>query len=152
MANRWVKGLAKALYIARKDSKVYYFKAPNFTYGLLVPIFLFLAFSIGVHREPASLIPGLIALAILFSTTSIEAVSVVLEKETGTIERLLTAPVSLYTIVLGKTLAGLVFGSMISVVLLVPLSIMFGACMHACPDKQVGGNVNNCPIPLFLFS
>jgi len=98
VAKVWVKGVVKAVYVARKDARVYYLKAPNLTYGLLVPIFLFFAFSLGVHTEPPFLNAGMIALSTLFSTTSIEAVSVVLEKEKETFERLLTAPVSMHTI------------------------------------------------------
>ena len=124
VANPWVRGLVRAAYIAKKDAKVYYFKAPNLTYGLIVPIFLFLAFSVGVKMEPAFLVTGLTALSILFSTTSIEAVSVVLEKEKGTFERLLTAPVSMFTVVFGKALAGVLFGLIISLVLLVPSLIL----------------------------
>ena len=46
VASKLVDGFAKAFYIAKKDAKVYYFKAPNFTYGFLMPVSLFLAFSI----------------------------------------------------------------------------------------------------------
>jgi ABC-2 type transport system permease protein len=104
--NEWVAGLVKAFYIAKKDAKVYYFKAPNFTYGLLIPISLFLAFSMAGAIDSRLIVSGLTSLVVLFGTTSIEAVAVVLEKQTGTFERLLTAPVSFFTLVLGKMLAG----------------------------------------------
>jgi ABC-2 type transport system permease protein len=53
-------------------------------------------------------------------------VAVVLEKQTGTFERLLTAPVSFFTILLGKALAGFFFGLVIATVILVPLAIVSG--------------------------
>jgi ABC-2 type transport system permease protein len=62
----------------------------------------------------------------LFGTTSIEAVAVVLEKQTGTFERLLAAPVSFFTILLGKALAGFFFGLVLAAVILVPLALASG--------------------------
>lgn len=125
----WVNGFVKAFYIAKKDAKVYYFKAPNFTYGLLMPVSLFLAFSIAGQIDSALIVSGLTSLVILFGTTSIEAVAVVLEKQTGTFERLLAAPVSFLTILLGKALAGFFFGLILATVILVPLALASGTAV-----------------------
>ena len=124
---KWVNGLVKAFYIAKKDAKVYYFKAPNFTYGLLIPVSLYLAFSMAGNMSSKLIVAGLTSLVMLFGTTSIEAVAVVLEKQTGTFERLLVAPISLFTIVLGKALAGFFFGLILAVVVLFPLAAVSGA-------------------------
>ena len=126
MARTWIQSLIKAFYIAKKDAKVYYFKAPNFTYGLLMPVSLFIAFSIAGQINSSLIVSGLTSLVILFGTTSIEAVAVVLEKQTGTFERLLAAPVSFFTILLGKALAGLFFGLVLATVILVPLTVISG--------------------------
>jgi ABC-2 type transport system permease protein len=116
----------KAFYIAKKDAKVYYFKAPNFTYGLLIPVSLYLAFSMAGNISSTMIVAGLTSLVMLFGTTSIEAVAVVLEKQTGTFDRLLVAPVSLFTIVLGKALAGFFFGLILAGAVLFPLAIISG--------------------------
>jgi ABC-2 type transport system permease protein len=129
VASNWVDGFLKAFYIAKKDAKVYYFKAPNFTYGLLMPVSLFFAFSIAGQVNPNLIVSGLTSLAILFGTTSIEAVAVVLERQNGTFERLIVAPVSFYTIILGKALAGLFFGLILAIGILVPLSILSGTAL-----------------------
>lgn len=129
LASEWVDGFVKAFYIAKKDAKVYYFKAPNFTYGLLMPVSLFLAFSIAGQIDSALIVSGLTSLVVLFGTTSIEAVAVVLEKQTGTFERLLAAPVSFFTILLGKALAGFFFGLVIAAVILVPLAVVSGTAV-----------------------
>jgi len=126
LAKEWINSIAEAFYIAKKDAKVYYFKAPNFTYGLLIPLSLFLAFAMAGQLNPKLIVPGLASLVILFGTTSIEAVAVVLEKQTGTLERLLVAPVSYFALVLGKTLAGFFFGLILSVVILFPLAALSG--------------------------
>jgi ABC-2 type transport system permease protein len=107
--------------------KVYYLKAPNFTYGLLMPVALYLAFGVAGNLGPETLISGLVSLVILFGSTSIEAVSVVMEKTTGTIERLLAAPVSPFSLLLGKALAGFMLGPITAVAVLVPVTILSGA-------------------------
>jgi len=124
LARTWMQSLIKAFYIAKKDARVYYFKAPNFTYGLLMPVSLFIAFSIAGQINSSLIVSGLTSLVILFGTTSIEAVAVVLEKQTGTFERLLTAPVSFFTILFGKALAGLFFGLVLATAVLVPLTVI----------------------------
>jgi ABC-2 type transport system permease protein len=126
LAKSWTDTLIKAFYIALKDAKVYYFKAPNFTFGLLVPVSLFLAFSMAGNISPVLIVAGLSSLAMLFGTTSIEAVAVVLEKQTGTFDRLLVAPLSLFTIILGKTIAGFFFGLILAAVTIFPLAAFSG--------------------------
>lgn len=129
MAKSLTDPLIKAFYIAVKDARVYYFKAPNFTFGLLIPISLYLAFSMAGNISPVLIVAGLSSLAMLFGTTSIEAVAIVLEKQTGTFDRLLVAPVSLFTIILGKTIAGFFFGLILAAITLFPLAVFSGVAV-----------------------
>ncbi len=116
MAKAWIEEMKRVLYIAEKDVKIYFFKGPNLTFGLLLPVVLYLAFSIGRTVEPTFALPGLVAMAAFFGAGAIQAVSLPLERRTGTFKMLLTAPTSLSTIILGKTLAGLFFGMFLSLV------------------------------------
>ena len=118
--------LEKSLSIAWKDIRVYYLKAPNFTYGLLMPLALYLAFSVAGNLKPETLISGLVSLAILFGSTSIEAVAVVSERTSGTFERLLVAPITLRWILFGKALAGAAFGPLTAVLALIPVVLISG--------------------------
>jgi len=118
--------LVRALYIAWKDIRVYYLKAPNLTYGLMMPVALYLAFGVTGQMNPGTLISGLVSLVILFGTMSIEAVAVVMEKQTRTMDRLMAAPVSPLTIVLGKALAGTFLGPLIAAAVLLPLTLYSG--------------------------
>jgi ABC-2 type transport system permease protein len=116
--------LEGAWHILRKDLKAYYFKPPNISWGILFPLVLALAFTL---RNPAGLTelaPGLIAMAALFGTTSMEAIVITFEKRVGALERLMMAPVSLTTIVVGKVLGGAVFGGIIAGVMTL-LSLLF---------------------------
>ena len=104
-------------HILLKDLKAYYFKPPNISWGILFPLVLALSFTIRNPEGLADLAPGLVAMAALFGTTSMEAIVITFEKRIGALERLLLAPVSLSTILLGKVLGGAVFGIIISSVM-----------------------------------
>jgi len=101
-------------YILLKDLKAYYFKPPNISWGILFPLVLALAFSLRNPSGLAELAPGLIAMAAVFGTTSMEAIVITFERRTGALERLLLAPISIKSILMGKILGGTVFGFMIT--------------------------------------
>jgi ABC-2 type transport system permease protein len=77
--------------IAKKDMKIYYIKPNIIVSGMLFPLFMFLAFSVDNASGPSVMIPGLIAITILFSASSIEPVSIPIERRTKTFDRLLSA-------------------------------------------------------------
>jgi ABC-2 type transport system permease protein len=110
--------LKGAFYIALKDLRTYYLKPPNISWGIMFPIVMALAF---VLRNPSGikeLAPGLIAMSVLFASTSAEAIVIVFERRTKTLERLLLAPLSIKTILFGKILGGVIFGFLISSIFL----------------------------------
>ncbi len=111
-------------HILLKDLKAYYFKPPNISWGILFPLVLALAFTLRNPEGLADLAPGLVAMAALFGTTSMEAIVITFEKRIGALERLMLAPVSLISILLGKVLGGAVFGIIISTVMTF-ISILF---------------------------
>lgn len=114
-------------YIALKDLRAYYFKPPNISWGILFPFAFILAFAIRNPGDLRALVPGLLALTILFGTSSMEAIVIVFERRVGSWERLLLAPVRLPALLAGKLLGGMTFGLTVTlVVLLIALSI-FGA-------------------------
>lgn len=119
-----VDELEGLFYIVYKDLKAYYFKPPNISWGILFPLVLALAFTLRNPAGLAELSPGLIAMAALFGTTSMEAIVITFEKRVGALERLIMAPVSLATIIVGKVLGGAVFGFVIAGVMTL-ISLLF---------------------------
>jgi ABC-2 type transport system permease protein len=97
-------------YIALKDLRAYYLKAPNISWGILFPFAFVLAFIIRNPGDVRTLVPGLIGLTILFSTSSMEAIVITFERRIGSLERLFLSPVRLPAILAGKLLGGMVFG------------------------------------------
>ena len=106
-------------YIMLKDLRAYYFKPPNISWGILFPFAFVLVFVIRNPDNLGSLLPGLLALTLLFSTSSMEAIVVTFERRIGALERLLLAPVRLPALLAGKVLGGMVFGLATTVVVLI---------------------------------
>jgi len=115
------------LYIALKDLRAYYFKPPNISWGILFPFAFILAFAIRDPGNVRALVPGLLALTVLFGTSSMEAIVIVFERRIGSLERLLLAPIRLPALLAGKLLGGMVFGLTVALVVLLIALAVFGA-------------------------
>jgi ABC-2 type transport system permease protein len=99
--------------IVLKDMRAYYLKPPNVSWGLIFPLawtgMFFIKSGAGLESV-LPLLPGLVAVSILFGTTSMLAVTVTFEKRTRSFERLLLAPISLELLMLAKTGGAIAFG------------------------------------------
>jgi len=99
--------------ILLKDMRTYYFKPPNISWGLLFPLawtgMFFIKSGSGLESI-LSLLPGVVAISILFGTTSMLAVTVTFEKKSRAFERLLLAPIPLELLMLAKTGGAILFG------------------------------------------
>jgi ABC-2 type transport system permease protein len=99
--------------IVVKDFRTYYLKPPNISWGLIFPLAWTGMFFIKSGRgleSISSILPGVIALSILFGTTSLLAVTVTFEKKNRSFERLLLAPIPLELLMLAKTAGAILFG------------------------------------------
>ncbi len=114
-------------YIALKDLKAYYFKPPNISWGILFPFAFILAFAIRDPGDLRALVPGLLALTVLFGTSSMEAIVIVFERRIGSLERLFLAPLRLPALLAGKMLGGMAFGLTVTLVVLAVALAIFGA-------------------------
>lgn len=108
--------MRRSLVIARKDIRIYYSKGPVIIFGVLFPVFLFLSFTIGRHMSVDFMIPGLLGMILFFTATSISPIVVPWEAQARTLERLMSCPIRLETIIMGDVLASFAFGIGISLV------------------------------------
>lgn len=106
--------------------RTYYLKPPSLSWGIVFPLAWILAFYLRNPRDFEELVPGLIAMTILFSTTAAEAVVINFELRLGSLERLLLAPISLSSVLLGKVLGGAVFGLLMSTAVTAGSTLIFG--------------------------
>ncbi|MFO7717077.1 MAG: ABC transporter permease [Thermodesulfobacteriota bacterium] len=101
------------LSILWKDMRTYYLKPPNISWGLIFPLawaaMFFIKSGSGLGSIP-SLLPAVVAVSILFGTTSMLAVTVTFEKKQRSFERLLVAPIPLELLMLAKTSGAIFFG------------------------------------------
>jgi len=139
--------LSAAWVIAKKDARIYYLRAPTLMFGIMFPFVMFLSFAIGRSSPIDILIPGLVAMTIFFSASSIGPVSIPLERRVKTFERLLSAPISFYAVFLGKVLAGLFFSLAIGAIPIVVGITFFGSQIVNVVPLIIG-----FVLPAFCFS
>jgi len=109
--------LSRALTITKKNILIYYLKGPVIIFGVLIPVFFFLAFIAGGKHLPWSfLISGLTSMTVFFTATSVSPVIMPWEAQMNTLERLIASPVSIYAIIIGDMLASVGFGLLITII------------------------------------
>ncbi|MGI6739727.1 MAG: ABC transporter permease [Christensenellales bacterium] len=106
-----MKSLIAFWNILKKDIKNYYLKPPNISWGIIFPLSWSL---MQLIRSPGKnileLLPGLIAMSVLFGTTSMLAVTITFERSSRSFERLMLAPISLNVMLLAKIAGTIIFG------------------------------------------
>jgi len=122
----WRDNIRGIYYIALKDMRTYYLKPPSVSWGIVFPVAWILAFYLRNPRGFEELVPGLIAMTILFSTTAAEAVVINFELRLGSLERLLLAPISLPSVLLGKVLGGSIFGLLMAIIVTTGSVVVLG--------------------------
>ncbi len=116
----------RAYAISRKDIESYYGKPPLVTWGLLFPAVLLLSLYVKDPTTYLAIAPGIIAMTLLFGSTSMAAIVVTFEKRAGTFQRLLLAPLSMRTIILGKAASASAYGLATALVLTLGLKFALG--------------------------
>ncbi len=109
MTSRISDELAQAWTVTRKDIRVYYLRPGMIMFGFLMPFFMFFSFSVRREMAPGEGMARLLALTIFFTAAAAGPFIIPTERRMGTYDRLLAAPMSLITLLLGKIAVGAVF-------------------------------------------
>ncbi|MFW6102317.1 MAG: ABC transporter permease [Chloroflexota bacterium] len=139
----------RALAVAKKDIRIYYSKGPVIIFGILFPLFLFLSFAVGRNLSLDFMLPGLVGMILFFTATAISPAVAPWETQARTLERLMSCPITLPTIVLGDVLASFAFGVVISFIPLIvglaigisvsqPVILAFGLILAAFCFSSLG--------------
>lgn len=118
--------LKRAFAISRKDLTIYFLKGPTLIFGLLLPSFLFIAFMLGRNLSIEILMPGLVGMALFFTTSAIGPMITPWETRMKTFERLVSTPVALWSILLGDIIASFLFGLFITSFILIIGVVLLG--------------------------
>ncbi len=115
----------KSFVIMKKNLRIYYNKPPVLIQGIFFPIILFFSFTIGRNIPPLYLISGLIAMEIFLTSTSIGPIVLPWETMRRTLERLITSPISIQTILLADLWSSSIYGVLFSTIPLIIGVIFF---------------------------
>jgi ABC-2 type transport system permease protein len=102
--------------IVKKDMRIYYSKGQVILMGILWPGFMFLSFAFGRQMPVETLMPGLIGVTVFFTCSAMSPIIFPLESQSRTLERMISCPVSVWTILLGDLLASALTGLIITVI------------------------------------
>ena len=125
--DRLRKESARAWAIAWKDMRTYYLTPPSLMFGVLFPIALFFTFTVGRNLSSMQSLPILLSQTVFWASSTVGPVVIPLERRTKTFDRYLSAPMSLFSVLLGKTMAGIFFGFFVSVIPLIIGIFVFSA-------------------------
>ena len=142
----WRDQMRGIYHIALKDMKTYYLKPPAISWGMVFPLAWTLAFYLRNPGDFAELVPGLLAMIIVFSTTAAEAVVINFELRLGTLERLLLAPLTVTSVLLGKVLGGFLFGLIMTGI------VAAGSIIYLGLQPDISGMALISLISLLVFS
>lgn len=112
---RLVDEVSQAWFIAVKDAKAYFMSPTTILWALLMPIAMWSCFVIRQNLVPEAGLSRLLGIIAFFSTSSVGPVIILLERRAHTYDRLLVAPMSLWTVIIGKSLVGMFFGLMVCI-------------------------------------
>ncbi len=112
----WEHQFHGALVIVKKNALLYYLKPPVLIFGVLFPVFFFLAFKMGRPVAAESIVPGMVAMALWFTASAVGPLVTPWERAARTYERLIATPVCPEAIIGGDVISGLLFGACLSVI------------------------------------
>ncbi len=118
--------------ILSKDMKNYYLKPPNISWGIIFPFAWMLMMFIKTKSsfDINEVFPGILAMSVLFGTTSMLSVTITFEKKSRSFERLLLAPIKIELLVSAKIAGAILFGIFNSIIPILISVLYFKAPVH----------------------
>ncbi|MCD4803987.1 MAG: ABC transporter permease [Anaerolineales bacterium] len=130
--------LSQAWVVTLKDIKVYYLRPGMIMFGFLMPFFMFFSFSVRREMAAGEGMSRLLALTIFFTAAAAGPFIIPTERRLGTYDRLLAAPMSLFTLLLGKIAVGAFFAIVVSSIAAI-VGILFLDAAIAHPALMIVG-------------
>jgi len=140
LAQAWRRQAHGAFVIVKKDALLYYLRPPVLIFGVLFPVFFFLAFKMGRPIAAENIVPGMVAMALWFTASAVGPLVTPWERRAKTYERLIATPVSIRAIIGGDVISGLLFGGCLSVIPVL-LGVKLTDAAIARPELLAGGIV-----------
>ena len=106
--------LKRSWTITKKNLSVYFLRGPVIVFGIIMPAFLFISFTLKRQIPIESLIPGLLGMSLFFTVSSITPGIMPWETKMRTLERIISSPIKLWAIILGDVISSFIYGSLIT--------------------------------------
>jgi ABC-2 type transport system permease protein len=116
-------------------------------FGFFMPFFMFFSFSVRREMAAEEGLARLLALTLFFTAAAAGPFIIPMERRLGTYDRLLAAPMSLWTLLLGKTAVGAFFAIVVA-----SLSALVGILFFKISIAQPGLLVVGILLGAFSFS
>src|SRR4030042_497844 len=100
--------------LTKKNITLYIKKGPVLIFGLLFPFFMVISWILGRSISLGQIFIGIIAMTSFFTATAVSPVILPIETREKSLERILSAPVSLNEILLGITIASTLYSVIIT--------------------------------------
>ncbi|MBN1803357.1 MAG: ABC transporter permease [Candidatus Lokiarchaeota archaeon] len=113
---KMVSQIRRSFGITVKDLRMYYNKFPVILQSILFPVILLFSFTVGRNVEVVYIVSGIMALVLFYSATAIAPITFPWETLLKTLERTMTTPITIKTILLGDIWASFLYGTLISLV------------------------------------
>lgn len=141
MKKIWIRiwsELSQAWTVTLKDIKVYYLRPGMIMFGFMMPFFMFFSFSIKRDIGAGDGMARLLALTIFFTAAAAGPFIIPTERNLGTYDRLLAAPMSLLSLLLGKIAVGAFFAIAVSSIAAI-VGLLFLGVSVVHPALMVAG-------------
>lgn len=117
--------------LTKKNITLYIKKGPVLIFGLMFPFFMVISWILGRSISVGQIFIGIIAMTSFFTATAVSPVILPIETREKSLERILSAPLSLNEILLGITLASTLYSVIITSIIAITFIILFPAIMSA---------------------
>lgn len=111
--------------LTKKNITLYVRKGPVLIFGLMFPFFMVLSWILGRQITLSQIFVGIVAMTSFFTATAISPVILPIETREKSLERLLSAPISLgeilFGIIIASTIYSIIITSIIAVIFLIPI-------------------------------
>ncbi|KKS50766.1 MAG: ABC transporter permease protein [candidate division WWE3 bacterium GW2011_GWE2_42_25] len=125
--------LKRSWAITKKNLTVSFLRGPVIVFGIVMPAFLFVSFSLKRQISIESLIPGLLGMSLFFTVSSITPGIMPWETKMKTLERIISSPVKLWAIILGDVLSSFIYGILITIPIFFVSSLFLGKLIINIP-------------------
>ncbi len=117
--------------LSKKNINLYVKRGPVLIFGLMFPFFMVISWILGRSITINQIFIGIVAMTAFFTSTAIGPVILPIETREKSLERLLSAPLSLNEILLGIIIASTLYSIIITSIITIVFIILFPALISS---------------------